>query len=126
MKTVNIQEGGHTWEKQNIVTLFKAGVPYDLYKCTKCGLIGKSVQLGLITIRENDFKRAVRCKGIIAHKSLKVIHCNAVGEEFEGLVPESIHDIVEPPAGENNKRGEWVMGATEPVLLLFEEFEYSE
>jgi hypothetical protein len=126
METVDIKTGGHSWEKQNIVTLFKAGKPYDLYKCTKCGLTGKSIQLGKITIRESDLKKVIRCKGIVAKKSIKITYCNAVGEQFKRLTPGSIHNIMQPPAGEDNKRGEWVMGTTEPVLLLFGEFEYSE
>lgn len=126
MKTIDIISGGHNWEKQNLMTVTVAGKPCDIYKCTKCGLTGKSIQLGQITIRENDLKKAVRCKGIGTEKSLTVIRCTAVGKEFIKLTPGSVHSIIQPPLGENNKRGEWVMGETEPVMLLFGEFKYSE
>lgn len=124
MKTVDIRAGGHSWEKQNLMTVFKAGKACDIYKCTQCGLTGKSIQLGQITIRESDLKKAVRCKGIAPEKSLKVVSCNASGKQFAGLTPGSMHAIVKPPSGENNNRGEWVMGATEPVMLIFGEFVY--
>lgn len=126
MKTVDIKDGGHSWEKQNLTTVIQAGKPCDIYKCAKCGLTGKSIQLGQITIRENDLNKAARCRGIGVKKSLRIIHCAAVGNQFNALTPGSVHDIIQPPTGENNKRGEWVMGQTEPVMLLFGEFKYEE
>lgn len=121
METIDINSGGHNWEKQNLMTVNIAGKPCDIYKCTKCGVQGKSFQLGKITLRKDD---AVRCNGISNEKSLKVTHCTAVGKEFVGLTPGSVHNIVCPPKGKNNKKGEWVMGQTEPVMLLFSEFVY--
>ena len=58
------------------------------------------------------------------HAFIKIRKCNAFGNEFFGLTPGSIHKIVQPPKGENRERGEWVMGKTKPVLVLFKEFEY--
>lgn len=57
-------------------------------------------------------------------KYIKVLHCNAFSPEFVNITPGSVHEIVSPPEGYDKKRGEWVMGVTEPVLLLFREFEY--
>ena len=49
---------------------------------------------------------------------IKIKHCTAFGRQFENLTDGSIHEIIEPPAGENSNRGWWVMGVGEPVLVL--------
>lgn len=125
MKVFSLSEGGHEWEKKNLVTLGKKR-PHDIYECKKCGLTGKSYQLGTIEIREADQHKVKKCRGIKKHDFVKVIHCTAVGSEFSCLTPGSVHRIVNPPKGENNERGEWVMGKTEPVLLLSREYVYHE
>lgn len=55
---------------------------------------------------------------------IKITFCKAFGPEFSELTPGSIHSVVPPPEGQDNKRGEWVMGKTEPVLVLYREFIY--
>lgn len=125
MDTFNLSEGGHEWEKENLVTLGKKK-PHDIYKCRKCGLTGKSYRLGTIEIREADLYKMKKCKGVKKAAFVKVTRCMAVGSEFSGLTPGSVHRIVHPPKGENNNRGEWVMGKTEPVLLLSGEYIYQE
>lgn len=56
---------------------------------------------------------------------VRLIHWDrAVGKQFSNLTPGSEHDIVPPPPGQDNKRGEWVMGVGEPVLLLAGEYVY--
>lgn len=57
-------------------------------------------------------------------KKVKIVYCNAQGEEFKNLQPGSIHEIVVPPEEHKHLRGVWVMGKTEPVRLLFNEFEF--
>ena len=57
-------------------------------------------------------------------RKLRVINCEAFGKEIEHLTPGSVHEIVKPPHGQNNQKGEWVMGKTEPVLVLHREFSY--
>lgn len=125
MQTFDIKTGGHEWEKQNLTT---QGVRkmYDVYKCRKCGIIGKSYRLGTITIKESDVKKFQKCspKQTKTFKRIMVTDCKAFGDQFANIKPGSKHDIVPPPPGQNNKRGEWVMGVGEPVLLLAEEFVY--
>ena len=98
--------------------------PHDIYKCKRCGVTGKSYRLGTIEIPERSIPKMQLCQGIHRATSIKIIRCGACGEEFRALVPGSIHQVVSPPEGQDNKRGEWVMGKTEPVLVLFGEFQY--
>ena len=123
MKEFNLLEGGHEWEKVNIVTI-SGRKPHDIYKCKRCGITGKSYRLGTIEIPERSISKMQLCKGIQRATSIKIIRCGACGEEFQALIPGSIHKVVSPPEGQDNKRGEWVMGKTEPVLVLFGEFTY--
>ena len=124
MITLAINENGHAWEKQNLVTLPSKKGGYDLYKCKNCGLTGKSYRLGTVEIENRHYAKAMSCPNAHRGKTIRIVRCNAVGEEFNVLIPGSLHEIVSAPKGQNNKRGEWVMGKTEPVLLLFGEFEY--
>lgn len=123
MQEFNLSEGGHEWEKANIVTI-SGRKPHDIYKCKRCGITGKSYRLGTIEIPERSISKMQLCKGIQRATSIKIIRCGACGEEFQALIPGSIHKVVSPPEGQDNKRGEWVMGKTEPVLVLFGEFTY--
>lgn len=125
MKTFDINTGCHDWEKQNVIT---QGVKraYDVYKCKKCGITGKSYRLGTITIRESYVKKMQKCKPKLKLNRIMVTNCKAFGTQFENLKPGTKHDIVPPPPGQDNKRGEWVMGVSEPVLLLPGEFIYIE
>lgn len=46
LDVVVIEENGesrkeHLWEKQNLVTIHRAGQMYDTYKCTCCGITAK-------------------------------------------------------------------------------------
>lgn len=52
---------------------------------------------------------------------IKIIHCGAFGPQFENLKPGTVHEVIEPPKGQNDKRGWWVMGVGEPVLVLTRE-----
>lgn len=123
MQIFNLSEGDHEWEKVNVVTICGKRL-YDIYKCKRCGITGKSYRLGMIEIPERSILKMQLCIGIQRATSIKIIHCGACGEEFQALVPGSIHQVVSPPEGQDNKRGEWVMGKTEPVLVLFGEFTY--
>jgi hypothetical protein len=125
MQTFEITFGGHKWEKQNLMTLGKKRL-YDLYKCSCCGIQGKSYRFGTITIKEADIKKMLKCKSKGKHKRLKVTFCRACGSEFSNLIPGSIHEIINPPEGYDNSKGEWVQGLTEPVLLLSGEYTYME
>ena len=128
MILVSLLAGGHEWEKMNLVTKMDRNGMYDRFRCKCCGIEGKSYQMGMITIPERYRKNAFHCPNEQIHRKVKVVRCNAGGGQFANLTPGSIHDIVETPQSERlkggNKRGEWVMGVSEPVLLVFGEFTY--
>lgn len=125
MKVYELTTGGHNWEKQNLVTQSdRKGRGYDVYRCKCCGIVGKSYRIGSIEIFEKDIRKMEKCKGVSRSSNIKITFCNACGPEFSGLTPGSAHPIVPPPEGQDNKRGEWVMGKTEPVLVLYGEFVY--
>lgn len=127
MQIFELTLGGHQWEKQNLVTLGQKK-SYDLYKCKRCGITGKVYTLGYITIKEADVKKMQKCldKGHkkSTFKQIRVVNCRAVGPQFQNMIPGSIHNIVPPPSGQSSERGEWVMGAGEPILLLAGEYTY--
>lgn len=51
MITVDIQNGHHEWEKQNLVTIMGKRGGYDIMKCKGCGMIGKRTNLASITLK---------------------------------------------------------------------------
>ena len=117
---IGLKYGGHEWEKLNLVTKSSRKGMYDEYSCKRCGLKARSYHIGCVTI---DVAH-VKCKKAQKAGMVKITHCTAVGPEFENLNPGSIHCIISPPDGEDNTRGEWVMGVHSPVLVFFREFEY--
>ncbi len=120
MIIANFEEGGHNWEKTNLVT--KEGKElYDTYQCRQCGLKAKMVSFGILQISERYRKKFEHCIGVKKAKQIEIIKCEAVGPQFANLVPGSMHDIISPPAGYDNKGGVWVMGVGEPVKVLFRE-----
>lgn len=120
----NITIGGHQFEKINLVTRHNRNGFYDLYKCKFCGLEGKSYHIGTIRFLNRYEEKARLCPKRPPAKKIKIISTNAFGPEFENITSGSVHEIVPPPEGYDNKNGEWVMGKTEPVLILFREFTY--
>jgi hypothetical protein len=126
MITININEFGHIWEKQNLITQFRGKKHYDILKCRICGIIGKSTQLGTITITEKYKNKIYNCNNeyvFVIPKKIKIIHCDAFGPQFKNLIPNSEHDVVEPPSYyKNDEKGVWVMGVGEPVKVLTNEY----
>lgn len=64
-------------------------------------------------------------------KKIMIRYCSAFGPEFEGLTPHSEHIIIDAPANQkpdndNGRKGYWVMGKTEPVLVLWNEMKVAE
>ena len=118
-----LEQGGHKWEKINLVTKLSPRGGYDQYKCKYCGCVGKSYWLGKIAIPQRYAYKAPLCKKQPTYGRLRVTKCGAMGPQFANITPGSIHDIVLPPAGESDSRGKWVKGVSEPVLLLWGEFE---
>ncbi len=126
MRHQNLSEGGHKWEKQNLITLSSPKGGYDLYKCSQCGIEGRSYRLGTIDIPERYAHKAEACPGLVKRGTVKVTRCMAAGAAFSNLTPGSIHNVIETPQGESDARGVWVMGNGEPVLLLYGEFTFIE
>ena len=69
MRTFDMTLGGHEFEKQNIVTIGKKR-GYDVYKCKKCGITGKSYRFGMIDIKDADVKKMQKCNSLKKGKSL--------------------------------------------------------
>lgn len=117
--------GGHHWKKQNLTTERDRKGMFDEYKCSCCGIKGKSYTFGFIEVSGRYKAEKLRkCKGVMKSTKIRIIHCSAHGSQFTNLKDGSIHTIIAPPEGYDNKRGEWVMGLDEPVLVLNNEFTY--
>lgn len=125
MSSLDMTSTNHKLEKQNlIIKKSKLGL-YDEYKCIKCGLRGKRYSLGASLMVDGRFSAAKvgNCPNAEKPQTIKITYCPAHGKVFENLIPESIHEVVSPPEGQNNKNGVWVMGVGEPVKVLFGEFD---
>lgn len=60
----------HTWRKQNLITLSRGDLSYDLVKCERCGITGKRYGVGAGSIkRDSAFRSRVylRCDTALAH-----------------------------------------------------------
>lgn len=75
--------GGHKWEKQNLVTVTSAKGMYDKYKCDYCGIVGKSYVLGLLEVEGNVSTESVLTCSNKNHKYhvpeiIKITRCTAL------------------------------------------------
>lgn len=57
---------------------------------------------------------------------VKIRKIDAHGEQFSPLIPGSIHQTVKPPKEHKHLVGFWVMGKSEPVRLLYGEYDIVE
>lgn len=124
-----MSDGGHSWEKINLVTRFEKNGQYDEFKCKGCGIRGKSRRLGYIILKGSYNKSKVlncpKANGRGQRKRIQIIHCHAYGPQFKNLTPNSQHDIITPPKGYRNfEGGVWVLGVGEPVKVLNDEFKF--
>lgn len=128
MINLNMKSTNHNLEKQNLVTRQNIYGLYDEYKCTQCGIHGKRYGLSGYLQVDGRFSKSkvASCPDAKVSKSIKIIQCNAFGKHFENLIPGSVHKIVSTPPKQNNDNGVWVMGTSEPVKVLFDEFYYEE
>lgn len=98
---------------------------FDSYRCKHCGLEGKARSLSVISVRYN--KKCTNVRLEIKIERIKIIRCSAFGEIFSNLVPESEHDVIDPPDPyKPDRQGVWVMGNGQPVKVLSNEFEIIE
>lgn len=119
--------GSHAWKKLNLITISSRHGGYDEMICENCGLKGRRYQLDTVYVSASySYSKAFDCpenKCQIPQR-VKVIQCFAQGGCFSNLTPNSEHNVIEPPKGyKNDSSGVWVMGTTEPVKLLSNEFE---
>lgn len=122
---LDINANGHKWEKQNLVTVLNGRKHYDIMKCAKCGIFGKTTSLTTIKVKSTYSKEKIfNCDGRSdVPKRIKIKYCQACGPQFKNLLPDSEHDVVTPPAGyKNDHTGVWVMGIGEPVKVLSNEY----
>lgn len=116
--------GGHKFTKTNLVTKKGPKGMYDEYTCEQCGMKGRSYKFGRISLSKIYGKNIFKCKVLIPKRKIQITKCTAFGDQFSNLTPGSIHDIVDPPSGEDRSRGEWVQGVGDIVLVLYHEFKY--
>lgn len=117
-----LEQGGHKWQKTNLVTQPGRGGGYDSYVCEHCGCVGKSYNLGYIDIPQRHAYKASKCPKAPKAARVKITRCGGYGPQFKNLVPDSIHEVLDRPELGSTERGVWVMGVGEPVLLLWGEF----
>ena len=124
---IDLSEGGHSWEKQNLVTVSGKRGGYDVLKCKNCGIEGKTSSLSTIRLKGSYSEAKVyNCPNAPKStvKKIQITNCTATGKVFANLTPGSIHDVVETPEEYKNSKmaGVWVMGVGEPVKVLPQEF----
>lgn len=125
MHTIIRKLSNHHWVKKNLVTIQRGKKHWDELECEKCGIKGKMYNLTEIEIPSKYNKKKVdNCPFANAtnSKRIKITQCTAQGLQFSNLVPDSEHDVINTPSGENNNNGVWVMGVGEPVKVLNTEF----
>lgn len=127
MYQVSLSDSGHSWTKQNLVTITKGSTPHDIMKCEKCGVEGRVYNLTHIQLSESySREKAYRCPFWTPDQQpaqIKITGCNAMGAQFGNLTPGSIHAVIDPPDGyKNDPTGVWVMGIGEPVKVLRGEY----
>jgi hypothetical protein len=121
----------HDFQKKNLVTISDRTGHYDLYKCSKCGIEGKRYGLGNMLTLTKDYSEKIikECNGIAPEiptlygRKIQITTCYAQGKQFANLIPDSFHRVVPAPAlYKDDLKGVWVMGVSEPVKILNQEF----
>ena len=131
---ISMSFGRHTWEKTNLITIYKDKQVYNTYQCS-CGLKGKRHGLSdRIFIESGNFDFLQQCpnaemirttspKGV--DRFIKIIHCFTSGPQFQNCTDGSVHKIISPPENwsiEAKTSGVCIMGISEPIRLLDNEF----
>lgn len=76
-----------------------------------------------MTVKRKDTKNIL--VEIHHGREIKIKHCSAGGKMFANITDGSIHTVIEPPnQNKDSYDGVWVMGVTEPVKVLYHEFEF--
>jgi transcription elongation factor Elf1 len=120
---IKLSEGGHSWEKQNLVTVVSKKGSHDVLKCKHCGIEGKTTSLWTIRLKGSySSDKVYNCSNNKTAVKIQITQCHAFGQSFRNLIPGSIHDVIAPPEDYKNDKGTWVMGVGEPVKVLPNEF----
>lgn len=127
MHQSNIKSSQHNWSKKNLVTKMGRKGGYDEMVCSNCGMKGRRYGFETVEVAETykleNVNLCPKAKPSTIPKKIKVVKCGAFGKQFENLIPESTHDVIEAPKPyKNDHTGVWVMGVGEPVKLLNGEF----
>lgn len=128
-KKVAIVTKHHLFAKSNLVTKTDKHGMYDEYTCERCGLKGKRRGLDIFLHVNSTDPRFYKCDGAefideFLHKWAWINYCDMVSSESEHIQPGTVHKIVKPPKGYfNGDGGVWVQGKTQPIKLLFGEYE---
>lgn len=125
MATIRMGEGNHRWDKKNLVTA-KGG--YDTHVCTECGIEARVYRLGEYTsdkLTEEQLRFCSKVPRLIV-KEITITNLETADPRWSNLKKGSTHKVVEPPKGENENKGFWVMGVGEPVIVFFRECEFKE
>ena len=122
---IKLSEGGHEWEKVNLVTVTEKHGSHDVLKCKHCGIQGKTSSLCTIRLKGSySHDKVYSCPNIPKSTKIQITECTAFGESFSNLTPGSIHDVIVPPETYKTDKGTWVMGVGEPVKVLPSEFKF--
>jgi hypothetical protein len=128
---IEIDTFPHDFQKKNLVTISDRTGHYDLLKCSKCGIEGKRFGLGQMLTLTKDYSENIikNCDGtdqeIITFygRKIQITKCYAQGKQFENLTSCSFHWVIPAPSPyKDDLKGVWVMGISEPVKVLNNEY----
>lgn len=128
MKKIIDLIGPHSWDKINPVTKFNKQGGYDQLICKNCRIKGKRYGFSerIVLDKQYSDNTVYNCDGtkkLNLPYLIKIIKCAANNPEFENIKPGSIHRLVTPPEGySHDYKGVWIMGVSEPVKVLNNEF----
>jgi len=130
MKKLLLKYSKHDFEKLNLVSIKnpKGKGYFDELKCKRCGITGKSFELGTIEIDGRiSEKRISNCgaRAKVRPEKVRITDFTGSSSQFKNLVRGSIHKVIKCPNSEKAKfeNDIWVMGVSEPVRLLPGEYE---
>jgi hypothetical protein len=133
MYQLKINESSHDFEKKNLVTIPSSRGGYDELVCKKCGIKGKTFQLGILQVKgsysrekvENCILTKEEMKSGNTGRTIIITICTAQGPAFKNVTPDSEHVVIETPKGQTiDSKGVWITGNGEPVKVLNNEFYY--
>ena len=131
MKAIDRRDTVHSFKKTEEFTTYK-GVSYWIYRCTSCKMEGLRLNKDSFISVSNEYDHnhtKLFCLSDLnldryAGLKLQIYHCYEfrTNPEYANMRPDSIHTIIKPHIIHvNGICGFWIMGATKPIKILFEE-----